>query len=79
MVWDEVGGKLEEIVKKPNSPTSQLLDYITELYSSAESSVSADIKVSDIEAPDVSEPHCSLYGTGTFKSVFDRNPVPSNN
>jgi hypothetical protein len=70
MVWDEVGGKLEEIVKKPNSPTSQLLDYLTELYSSAESSVSADIKVSDIEAPDVTEPHCSLYGTGTFKSVF---------
>jgi len=32
--------------------------------------VSADIKVSDIEAPDVIEPHCSLYGTGTFKSVF---------
>ena len=70
MVWDEVGGKLEEIIKKPNSPTSQLLDYLTELYSSAESSVSADIKVSDIEAPDVTEPHCSLYGTGTFKSVF---------
>jgi len=70
MVWDEVGGKLEEIIKKPNSPTSQLLDYLTELYSSAESSVSADIKVSDIEAPDVIEPHCSLYGTGTFKSVF---------
>jgi len=70
MVWDEVGGKLVEIIKKPNSPTSQLLDYLTELYSSAESSVSADIKVSDIEAPDVIEPHCSLYGTGTFKSVF---------
>jgi len=69
MVWDEVGGKLVEIIKKPNSPTSQLLDYLTELYSSAESSVSADIKVSDIEAPDVIEPHCSLYGTGTFKSV----------
>ena len=70
MVWDEVGGKLEEIIKKPNSPTSQLLDYLTELYSSAESSVSADIKVSDIDVPDVIEPHCSLYGTGTFKSVF---------
>ena len=70
MVWDEVGGKLVEIIKKPNSPSAQLLDYLTELYSSAASSVSADIKVSDIEAPDVIEPHCSLYGTGTFKSVF---------
>jgi hypothetical protein len=70
MVWDEVGGKFEEIIKKPNSPTSQILDYLTELYSSAESSVSADIKVSDIDAPDVTEPHCCLYGTGTFESVF---------
>ena len=70
MVWDELGGKMEEMLKKPNSIFNQVLYCLTALYSAAGRSYFPDGKAADTEDTPIIQPHCCLYGTGTNESVF---------
>jgi len=70
MVWDELGGKMEEMLKKPNSIFNQVLYCLTALYSAAGRSYFPDGKAADTEDTPIIQPHCCLYGTGTYESVF---------
>ncbi|MDR0326911.1 MAG: bifunctional DNA primase/polymerase [Planctomycetaceae bacterium] len=70
MVWDELGGKMEEMLKKPNAIFSQVLYCLTALYSASGRAYFPDIKAADTRHNPIIQPHCCLYGTGTYESVF---------
>jgi len=68
--WDELGAKMESILSQRATNMNQILGYLTELYSAATRAFFCERKVSDREYKPIYEPHCCLYGTGTYKSVF---------
>jgi hypothetical protein len=68
--WDELGVKLEAILNRSNIIINQLLGCLTELYSAANRTFHPERKAADKGVKVITEPHCCLYGTGTYKSVF---------
>jgi hypothetical protein len=68
--WDELGAKMEAILSTRTSNINQILGYLTELYSAAARAFFPERKVSDKNYNPILEPHCCLYATGTYKSVF---------
>ena len=70
MAWDELGGKMEEMLKKPNAIFNQVLYCLTALYSAAGRAYFPDGKAADVEYTPIFQPHCCLYGAGTYESVF---------
>ena len=68
--WDELGAKMEAILSTKTSNINQILGYLTELYSAASRAFFPERKVSDKNYNPILEPHCCLYATGTYKSVF---------
>ena len=68
--WDELGAKMESILSNRTSNINQILGYLTELYSAASRAFFPERKVSDKNYDPILEPHCCLYATGTYKSVF---------
>jgi hypothetical protein len=68
--WDELGVKMEAILSPRNTNINQILGCLTELYSAASRAFFPERKVADTEYNPIVEPHCCLYATGTYKSVF---------